>query len=96
VAESGGSFERIVAQVTAINQAIGLIASSAADQVAGLDQVNTAVLRMDQVTQSNVAMVGESTAACHALSEETARLSDLIGQFELGKASGDHRRMRAA
>ena len=48
-------------------------------------EVNTAINQMDQVTQQNAAMVEESTAASHSLSQETAQLSDLIGQFKLGQ-----------
>jgi methyl-accepting chemotaxis protein len=96
VAESGGSFERIVEQVREINEAIGVIAAGAAEQVVGLDQVNSAVIQMDRVTKHNVAMVEDSTAASHKLSEETARLSDLVGQFELGYADEDRRMVRAA
>jgi methyl-accepting chemotaxis protein len=40
---------------------------------------------MDQVTQKNAAMVEESTAASHALSQEADRLSELVGQFRVGQ-----------
>ncbi len=53
----------------------------------GLDQVNTAINQMDQVTQQNAAMVEESTAASHALSRETEELSSLVGRFQLGTRS---------
>ena len=45
----------------------------------------TAINQMDQVTQQNAAMVEESTAASHSLSQETEQLSDLIGQFKIGR-----------
>ena len=51
-------------------------------------EVNTAVNQMDQVTQQNAAMVEESTAASHSLSQETAQLSSLIGQFRIGQDGG--------
>ena len=40
---------------------------------------------MDQVTQQNAAMVEQSTAASHSLSQETSQLSGLIGQFQVGR-----------
>jgi methyl-accepting chemotaxis protein len=43
---------------------------------------------MDQATQKNAAMVEESTAASHSLSKETTQLSGLIGQFQVGGATG--------
>ncbi|MGO9770101.1 MAG: chemotaxis protein, partial [Roseiarcus sp.] len=53
----------------------------------------------DQMTQRNAAMVEESTAATHTLSQETAQLSDLIAQFRLGEADDEEPRrprLRAA
>jgi methyl-accepting chemotaxis protein len=39
------------------------------------------------MTQRNATMVGDSAAATHRLSQETERLSELIGQFRL--SAGD-------
>ena len=50
----------------------------------GLAEVNQAVNQMDQVTQQNAAMVEQSTAASHALSNEAAELERLIGRFQVG------------
>ncbi len=47
---------------------------------------------MDQVTQQNAAMVEETTAASHSLSEETSQLTDLVSQFEIG--AGDDQTLR--
>ena len=44
-----------------------------------------AVNQMDQVTQQNAAMVEQSTAASHALAQETEELGHLTGRFQLGK-----------
>ena len=85
VAETGKSLERIMAQVAEINDVIADIAAGAKEQATGLDEVNTAINQMDQVTQQNAAMVEESTAASHSLSQETDQLSGLIGQFQLGR-----------
>ncbi|HEY3797991.1 MAG TPA: methyl-accepting chemotaxis protein [Caulobacteraceae bacterium] len=86
VGETGEVLERIVTQVTQINQVVSEIAASAQEQASGLAQVNTAVNQMDQVTQQNAAMVEQSTAASHALAQETNELSRLIARFELGDA----------
>ena len=47
-----------------------------------------AVNQMDQVTQQNVAMVEQSTAAARSLASDTEELSRLIGQFKLGNEAG--------
>jgi methyl-accepting chemotaxis protein len=86
VGETGKVLERIVTQVTQINGVVTEIAASAEEQSTGLQQVNTAVNQMDQVTQQNAAMVEEATAASHALTSEADTLARLISRFELGEA----------
>ena len=60
------------------------IAASAQEQATGLQQVNTAVNQMDQVTQSNAAMVEQSTAASHSLSQEAETLAGSVSRFQIG------------
>ncbi len=85
VGQTGEALAAIMAQVAEIDGIVGEIASSAQEQATGLDQVNTAVNQMDQVTQQNAAMVEESTAASHALAQETGELTRLMGGFRLGE-----------
>jgi len=63
------------------------IAASAEEQAAGLHQVNTAMNHMDQMTQQNAAMVGQSTAASHALAQDSEAMSRSIGGFRITQAS---------
>ena len=87
VAETGASLERIMAQVADVNAVIVEIAAGAREQATGLDEVNVAIGRMDQVTQQNATMVEESTATSRSLSQETAELAKLIGQFQVGETA---------
>ena len=84
VADTGKALQLIVSQVAEINGIVTEIAASAQEQAVGLQQVNTAVNQMDQVTQQNAAMVEESTAASHSLAGEAVELARLIGQFKTG------------
>jgi methyl-accepting chemotaxis protein len=88
VGETGGALARIVEQVNRLNGLVVEIAAAAQEQASGLNDVNSAVNQMDQVTQQNAAMVEEATAASHGLAHEAAALSRLIGQFKTGAA--DH------
>jgi methyl-accepting chemotaxis protein len=85
VGQTGQALSRIVTQVAEINTVVTEIAASAHEQATGLHQVNTAVNQMDQVTQQNAAMVEESTAASHSLSQEAQELRRLIAQFRTGQ-----------
>ena len=84
VGQTGEALGRIVAQVAEIDGIVGEIAASAQEQATALDEVNTAVNQMDQVTQQNAAMVEEATAASQALAQEASELTRLIGEFQLG------------
>ncbi len=87
VGRTGEALERIVGQVSDLTGVVVEIAASAAEQATGLHEVNTAVNQMDQVTQQNAAMVEQSTAASHALAQETQQLSDLIARFKVEGAA---------
>ena len=89
VTQTGEALERIVAQVVEINGIIANIAASAQEQATGLQQVNTAVNGMDQVTQKNAAMVEETTAAAHALAGEAEELGRLVGRYQIGAIAED-------
>ena len=85
VGQTGNALGCIVSQVDEINGIVGEIAASAQQQAAGLGEVSNAINQMDQVTQQNAAMVQETTAASHALAEDTDELVSLIGRFQLGE-----------
>ncbi|MFZ1965250.1 MAG: PAS domain-containing methyl-accepting chemotaxis protein [Roseiarcus sp.] len=89
VTQTGEALARIVAQVVEINGIITNIAASAQEQATGLQQVNTAVNEMDHVTQKNAAMVEETTAAAHALADETEELGRLVARYQIGAIAED-------
>ncbi|OYV40163.1 MAG: hypothetical protein B7Z81_02400 [Acidocella sp. 20-61-6] len=85
VGETGKALTRIVDHISRLNTLVADIAASAEEQSTGLNQVNTAVNQMDQVTQQNAAMVEEATAAAHGLASEAETLGNLMGQFQVGQ-----------
>jgi methyl-accepting chemotaxis protein len=87
VVETGAALEKIVAHVAEINDIVLTIAASAQEQAVGLQQVNTAVNQMDQVTQQNAAMVEQTSAAAHSLSQETAELDRAVSRFQTGEGA---------
>jgi methyl-accepting chemotaxis protein len=81
VDETGSRLLEIVSQVGAINDLITEIATSVEGQAANLLHVNASVGDMDRMTQQNAAMVEQSSAATHALAQESIRLSELVFTF---------------
>jgi methyl-accepting chemotaxis protein len=83
VDQTGTALRAIADKVTDIDRLILEISRSADAESAGLLEVNAAVTQMDQVTQQNAAMVEQTTAATHSLSDQTAELVDLVSRFEV-------------
>ena len=96
VGETGRALERLIEQVAEINTVVADIAAGAKEQASGLAEVDVAINQIDGMTQRNAAMVGDSTAATHRLSQETEQLSRLIGQFRLGAEAESDESARAA
>ncbi|GAN79518.1 methyl-accepting chemotaxis protein [Acidocella aminolytica] len=87
VGKTGKALQGIAEHVTKLNGMISEITASTREQSSGLSQVNVAVNEMDQVTQKNAAMVEETTAASHSLTQEARELAGLVGQFHIGATS---------
>ncbi|WP_421933667.1 HAMP domain-containing methyl-accepting chemotaxis protein [Phenylobacterium sp.] len=96
VGKTGQALEMLVAQVDEIDGLVGEIAASAREQATGLNEVNAAVNKMDQVTQQNAAMVEQSTAAAHALNDEASELRRLMGDFRTGAENAPPRKAARA
>jgi len=83
VGETGAALNRIISAVAEVDSLVGDITTAAEQQATGLQQVNTAVVEMDGVTQQNAAMVEEATAASRSLAAEADQLAQHIGRFKL-------------
>ena len=77
VVESAGSVTRIVES----------IATASVDQATGIAEVNDAVTQMDQVTQSNAALVEQAAAAADAVQSKASGLVQSVSFFRLGAAA---------
>ena len=58
--------------------------------------MNSSVGEIDRMTQQNAALVEESAAAAESLREQAARLSQVVQQFRLAEAMGQHHAHRVA
>lgn len=81
VNETGERLGGIVDQVGRIAGLIEEIAISSERQALNIGQINSAVGEMDIMTQQNAAMVQQSHAATSSLSDEAARLSEVVSTF---------------
>ncbi|MEP2718305.1 MAG: chemotaxis protein, partial [Pseudophaeobacter sp.] len=77
------ALDSIVGQVSHISKLVSGIAEGAVEQSTGLNEINTGVTQLDQVTQQNAAMVEEATAAGHMLNTDSSKLAELIAVFKV-------------
>jgi hypothetical protein len=78
--------QSIVASVKRVTDIVGEIAAASSEQSTGVDQVNTAITQMDQVTQSNSAQTEELSSTAQILSGQATRLLELANTFTLGNS----------
>jgi methyl-accepting chemotaxis protein len=83
VETSGNALSEILSSVKRVTDFVGDIAAASREQSSGIDQVNTAVTQMDQVTQANAAQTEELTGTTESLASQAARLSEVVDQFHL-------------
>jgi methyl-accepting chemotaxis protein len=57
--------------------------SASQEQSSGIEQINMAIMQMDNVTQQNAALVEEAAAAAQALQEQVHCLNDVVRVFQL-------------
>jgi methyl-accepting chemotaxis protein len=83
VTQSGQTLEQIVASVKKVSDIIAEIAAASREQSSGIEQVNKAVMQMDEMTQQNAALVEEATAASQAMAEGAGELNRMMERFTL-------------
>jgi len=93
---AGKSMAEIVTQVTRVNDLIGEISSSSAEQSTGIGQIGDAVNQLDQVTQQNAALVEESAAAAESLKVQAAQLAQVVSVFKLNASDESGHVLNAA
>lgn len=76
--EVGQILARIVENVQTMACPISDVASASIEQAKGVEQINTAVSQLDQVTQSNAANSEEAAAASEELSAQAAELNEMV------------------
>ena len=86
VDKAGHTMTEIVASITRVTDIMGEIASASHEQTMGIEQINSAITQMDEVTQQNAALVEEAAAAAGSLQDQSGVLAQLVGTFKLDQA----------
>ena len=83
VASTGQQMSSIVSSVLRFSEIMNDIAAASAEQSNGIDQINTAIVQMDQVTQQNAALVEEASAAAQSLAHQATGLLKVVSVFKI-------------
>ena len=88
VTESGQTLEQIVVSVKKVSDIVAEIAAASREQSSGIEQVNRAVMQMDELTQQNGTLVEEARASSHAMAEQARSLSTMMDRYRVsGRAA---------
>jgi methyl-accepting chemotaxis protein len=85
VEQAGTTMDEVVSSVMRVTDIVGEITSAGKEQSNGIEQINQAILAMDQTTQQNAALVEQAAAAAQSLQDQAAQLTRVVGIFRLNE-----------
>lgn len=83
VTQAGKTMEEIANSIHGVTVIMSEISAASVEQTAGIEQVNQAIVQMDDVTQQNAALVEQASAATELLEEQTQHLTVTIAHFKI-------------
>ncbi|WP_306534791.1 methyl-accepting chemotaxis protein [Geobacter sp.] len=83
VEEAGDTTREIVTSIKRVADIMAEISAASIEQSSGIEQVNTAITQMDDVTQQNAALVEEAAAAAEALEDQARTMVSTVSRFKL-------------
>ena len=93
VADAGSTMDELVGNVNKVSDVIGEISASTAEQNQHLSGVAASMVQLDQMSQSNAALVEEGAAAAESLKEQAVKLHQLVSRY---RVEGSARRASSA
>lgn len=90
VNQSGESLDEIVERVEKVTEIIGGITIASKEQSLGISSVNTAITKIDQLTQNNANLVEQTAAASADLNSQADELTKKVSSFTLTSDSNQY------
>ncbi|MEY2690254.1 MAG: hypothetical protein RL375_4454 [Pseudomonadota bacterium] len=85
VHQAGSTMNEVVQSIQRVTDIMGEISAASLNQIAGIEQVNTAMGNFDESTRMNARLVDEATAATQSLQEQAAQLDQVVSVFKLAQ-----------
>jgi len=83
VERAGNTMQEIVSSIERVSGIVGEISNASREQSTGIGQIGQAIANLDQMTQSNAALVEQSAAAAHSLQQQADDLARSVAVFKL-------------
>jgi len=96
VTQSGQTLEQIVMSVKKVSDIVAEIAAASREQSSGIEQVNKAVMQMDEMTQQNAALVEQATAASQSMADQARDLTVMMEKYHVNDSGSGASVARAA
>ncbi|QJD90759.1 PAS domain-containing protein [Duganella dendranthematis] len=85
---AGVTMDQVIESVCRVSQVMGEISNSTREQSSGIGQVNEAVIKIDDITQQNAALVEQAAAAAGNLAQQARCVSQAMAVFKLQQLPG--------
>ena len=96
VNRAGAALGEIVESIKKVADIVSDIATASVEQSTGIDQINKALVQMDEVTQQNSALVEENAATAKTLETQAAAMNERVAFFRIGDEAQARGRAGAA
>ena len=83
VEQAGSTMTEIVTSIRRVTDVMTEITHANREQSSGIEQVNEAIIQIDDMTQQNAALVEQAAAAARQLQEQAAGLQQLVSVFRI-------------
>lgn len=83
VAASSEALNEIIAAMEKANSMTSQISSAAQEQLGGIQEVNAAVTRMDEMKQYNISLVQNTAESSNNMSHQAQKLAELVAEFKI-------------
>ncbi|MBC3860987.1 MCP four helix bundle domain-containing protein [Undibacterium jejuense] len=88
VDQAGAAMTNIVSSIQKVSAVVSEISNASHEQSSGIDQINQAVIHMDESTQQNAALVEQAAAAASSLQDQANKLTQVVSVFKLNSSGG--------
>jgi methyl-accepting chemotaxis protein len=88
VASAGATMDGVVGSVQQVSRIVADIALASREQLAGIQQVNSAIAHMDGHTQQNAVLVEQAASAAADLARQAEALVRAVARFRLEEDKG--------